>query len=101
MMAHHRAHINGHEARDLLSPVDTRKRESSMSEIEEKKPAVAAAKGDEPASEKEVINTFQTMRQEVQQLFTKINELENEKSEHNLVIGASPLCLSLSLSLSL
>ena len=61
-----------------------------MSEIEEQKPAAsAAAKEAEPASEKEVINTFQNLRQEVQQLFSKINELENEKSEHTLVIGAS------------
>ena len=61
-----------------------------MSEIEEQKPAAATAKEGEPASEKEVINTFQNLRQEVQQLFTKINELDNEKAEHNLVIGASP-----------
>jgi|AntAceMinimDraft_12_1070368.scaffolds.fasta_scaffold73638_2 hypothetical protein len=55
-----------------------------MSEIQEQKPVASQ----EPASEKEVINTFQNLRQEVQQLFSKINELESEKSEHTLVIGA-------------
>ena len=55
-----------------------------MSEIAEEKPAPAAEKEAEPASEKEVINTFQTLRQEASQLFTKINELENEKAEHAL-----------------
>lgn len=59
-----------------------------MSEIAEEKPAPAAEKEAEPASEKEVINTFQTLRQEASQLFTKINELENEKAEHALVIDA-------------
>lgn len=62
---------------------------NTMSEIEEQK--AAEPQEQEAASEKEVINTFQNLRQEVQQLFTKINELESEKSEHTLVIGASPL----------
>ena len=57
-----------------------------MSEITEEK--APAAKQDDPASEKEVINTFQTLRQEASQLFSKINELENEKAEHALVIDA-------------
>ena len=57
-----------------------------MSEIKEEKAPVA--KQDDPASEKEVINTFQTLRQEASQLFSKINELENEKAEHALVIDA-------------
>lgn len=62
---------------------------NTMSEIEEQR--AAEPQEQEAASEKEVINTFQNLRQEVQQLFTKINELESEKSEHTLVIGASPL----------
>ena len=57
-----------------------------MSEITEEK--APAAKQDDPASEKEVINTLQTLRQEASQLFSKINELENEKAEHALVIDA-------------
>ena len=57
-----------------------------MSEITEEK--APATKQDDPASEKEVINTFQTLRQEASQLFSKINELENEKAEHALVIDA-------------
>lgn len=57
-----------------------------MSEITEEK--ASATKQDDPASEKEVINTFQTLRQEASQLFSKINELENEKAEHALVIDA-------------
>ena len=56
-----------------------------MSEITEAKPAQTEP---DPVSEKEVINTFQTLRQEADQLFRKINELENEKAEHTLVIDA-------------
>ena len=56
-----------------------------MSEITEAKPAQTEP---DPVSEKGVINTFQTLRQEADQLFRKINELENEKAEHTLVIDA-------------
>lgn len=59
-----------------------------MSEIQEVK---EEAKEKEPASEKEVISIFQNLRQEAQQLFGKINELENEKAEHALVIGGCSL----------
>ena len=51
-----------------------------MSEIKESEPE---------QSEKEILEVFQALRQEVTQIFTKINELENEKAEHTLVIGAS------------
>ena len=51
-----------------------------MSEIKESEPE---------QSEKEPLEVFQALRQEVTQIFTKINELENEKAEHTLVIGAS------------
>ena len=50
-------------------------------------PATAGTDAD-PASENAVINTFQQLRQDASQLFTKINELENEKAEHVLVIDA-------------
>ena len=33
----------------------------------------------ETLSEQEVINTYQMLRQEVSQLFTKLNDLENQK----------------------
>lgn len=62
---------------------------SSMSEIEEVKEVKAPAAAPEP-TEKDVINTFQQLRQDVQAMFSKINELENEKGEHTLVIGPSP-----------
>lgn len=42
----------------------------------------------ETLSEQEVINTYQMLRQEVSQLFTKLNDLENQKAEHKLVIDA-------------
>ena len=51
-----------------------------MSEIKESEPE---------QSEKEILEVFQALRQEVTQIFTKINELENEKAEHTLVFGAS------------
>jgi|TARA_B110000967_G_scaffold191323_1_gene216874 prefoldin subunit 2 len=62
---------------------------ATMSEITDaaKAPATAGTDAD-PASEKDVINTFQQLRQDASQLFTKINELENEKAEHVLVIDA-------------
>ena len=44
-----------------------------MSEIKESEPE---------QSEKEILEVFQALRQEVTQIFTKINELENEKAEH-------------------
>ncbi|EEH56383.1 uncharacterized protein MICPUCDRAFT_33990 [Micromonas pusilla CCMP1545] len=50
-----------------------------MSEIKESEPE---------QSEKEILEVFQALRQEVTQIFTKINELENEKAEHTLVIDA-------------
>lgn len=59
---------------------------ATMSEITET-PA-PAGKEQDPPSEKEVINQFQQLRQEASQLFSKINELENEKAEHALVIDA-------------
>lgn len=90
------AQTKGTSEKSASFPVDTHNLEIAMSEITEQKPATATAKEEEPASEKEVINTFQNLRQEVQQLFTKINELDNEKAEHNLVIGASTLSVSVS-----
>ncbi len=42
----------------------------------------------ETLSDEEVINTYQMLRQEVSQLFTKLNDLENQKAEHKLVIDA-------------
>ena len=42
---------------------------------------------EEPTSEREVVNMFQNLRQEVQTEWSKISELENQRGEHNLVIG--------------
>ena len=42
----------------------------------------------EPISEQEVINTYQTLREEVSQLFRQLNKLKDEQTEHKLVIDA-------------
>ena len=42
----------------------------------------------EPKSEQEVVQRFTQMRQEVGQLWSKLNELEAELQEHDLVIKA-------------
>ena len=39
-------------------------------------------------SEQEVINTYQTLREEVSQLFRQLNKLKDEQTEHKLVIDA-------------
>lgn len=40
----------------------------------------------EPQSEQEVIDIFQKMKQEVSNIWNKINELEMELQEHGLVL---------------
>lgn len=42
----------------------------------------------EPVNEQVVANLYATMRSEMNQLYSKITELEMEVSEHTLVIGA-------------
>ncbi|XP_010248483.1 PREDICTED: probable prefoldin subunit 2 [Nelumbo nucifera] len=42
----------------------------------------------EPINEQAVANMYATMRSEINQLYSKITELEMEVSEHSLVIGA-------------
>lgn len=44
--------------------------------------------GREPMNEQSVANLYAAMRTEVNQLYSKITELEMEVSEHSLVIGA-------------
>ncbi|XP_077229586.1 prefoldin 2 isoform X2 [Tasmannia lanceolata] len=42
----------------------------------------------EPANEQVIANLYGAMRSEINQLYSKITELEMEVSEHSLVIGA-------------
>ncbi|XP_073106675.1 prefoldin subunit 2 [Elaeis guineensis] len=42
----------------------------------------------EPVNEQAIANTYAAMRSEINQLYSKITELEMEVSEHSLVIGA-------------
>jgi prefoldin subunit 2 len=42
----------------------------------------------EPQTQNEVLQMFQSMRQEVGQMSDKINELDNELTEHELVLSA-------------
>lgn len=42
----------------------------------------------EPMNEQAIANIYATMRSEINQLYSKITELEMEASEHSLVIGA-------------
>ncbi|CAA7394823.1 unnamed protein product [Spirodela intermedia] len=42
----------------------------------------------EPVNEQMIINMYNTLRSEINQLHAKITELEMEVSEHSLVIGA-------------
>ncbi|VAI69038.1 unnamed protein product [Triticum turgidum subsp. durum] len=44
--------------------------------------------GGEPTNEQVVANTYANMGTEMNQLYTKITELEMEVSEHSLVLGA-------------
>ncbi|KQJ88174.1 probable prefoldin subunit 2 [Brachypodium distachyon] len=48
----------------------------------------AGGDGKEPINEQVVANIYANMRTEMNQLYTKITELEMEVSEHSLVIGA-------------
>ncbi|OQU79916.1 hypothetical protein SORBI_3007G045201 [Sorghum bicolor] len=48
----------------------------------------AGGDGKEAINEQVVANTYTNMRTEMNQLYTKITELEMEVSEHSLVIGA-------------
>jgi len=48
----------------------------------------AGGDGKEPINEQVVANTYANMRTEMNQLYTKITDLEMEVSEHSLVIGA-------------
>ncbi|CAL9150578.1 unnamed protein product, partial [Musa hybrid cultivar] len=42
----------------------------------------------EPVNEQIILNTYANMRSEINQIYSKITELEMEVSEHSLVIGA-------------
>eukprot|EP00252_Welwitschia_mirabilis_P013220 TRINITY_DN2914_c0_g1_i2.p1 TRINITY_DN2914_c0_g1~~TRINITY_DN2914_c0_g1_i2.p1 ORF type:complete len:139 (-),score=36.49 TRINITY_DN2914_c0_g1_i2:57-473(-) len=42
----------------------------------------------EPINEQVIVNRWSALRSELNQLYSKITELEMELSEHNLVIGA-------------
>mmetsp|Transcript_7056 Transcript_7056/g.18418 ORF Transcript_7056/g.18418 Transcript_7056/m.18418 type:complete len:143 (+) Transcript_7056:153-581(+) len=42
----------------------------------------------EPQTQQEVLQVFQAMRNEIGQMGEKINELDNEMSEHELVLAA-------------
>ncbi|CAL9037118.1 unnamed protein product, partial [Musa banksii] len=42
----------------------------------------------EPMNEQIILNTYGNMRSEINQIYSKITELEMEVSEHSLVIGA-------------
>ncbi|URE34988.1 hypothetical protein MUK42_16448 [Musa troglodytarum] len=42
----------------------------------------------EPGNEQIILNTYASMRSEINQIYSKITELEMEVSEHSLVIGA-------------
>jgi prefoldin subunit 2 len=48
----------------------------------------AGGDGKEAINEQVIANTYANMRTEMNQLYTKITELEMEVSEHSLVIGA-------------
>ncbi|ERM97021.1 probable prefoldin subunit 2 [Amborella trichopoda] len=50
--------------------------------------AEKAGSGREPANEQAIATMYGAMRTEINQLYTKITELEMEVSEHSLVIGA-------------
>ena len=47
-----------------------------------------AAAPREPKSSDEVVQMFNVMRQEIEQLSGKINELDHETQEHDLVLKA-------------
>jgi len=48
----------------------------------------SGAAAGEPKSEQEVVQRFSDMRSEVGQIWSKVNELEGEMQEHDLVIKA-------------
>ncbi|KAK6918340.1 Prefoldin beta-like [Dillenia turbinata] len=48
----------------------------------------AAGDGKEPVNEQMIANMYASMRSEINQIYSKITELEMEVSEHSLVIGA-------------
>ncbi|XP_068651116.1 prefoldin subunit 2-like [Aristolochia californica] len=48
----------------------------------------AGADGKEPMNEQAVANLYAAMRSEINQIYSKITELEMEVSEHSLVMGA-------------
>lgn len=49
---------------------------------------MASSEKREPSNEQEVASIYAAMRSEMNQLYSKITELEMEVSEHSLVIGA-------------
>ncbi|KAM0864027.1 hypothetical protein ACQ4PT_044187 [Festuca glaucescens] len=61
---------------------------SAVSSVTRKMASRAGGDGKEPINEQVVANTYANMRAEMNQLYTKITELEMEVSEHSLVIGA-------------
>ncbi|CAL9078291.1 unnamed protein product [Musa textilis] len=48
----------------------------------------ASSDGREPMNEQVILNTYANMRSEINQIYSKITELEMEVSEHSLVLGA-------------
>ncbi|KAK6918347.1 Prefoldin beta-like [Dillenia turbinata] len=48
----------------------------------------AAGDGKEPVNEQMIANMYASMRSEINQIYSKITELEMEVSEHSLVMGA-------------
>lgn len=47
-----------------------------------------AGKGEEPVNEQAVANMYANMKSDINQIYSKITELEMEVSEHSLVINA-------------
>ncbi|KAL6193997.1 hypothetical protein ACLB2K_035081 [Fragaria x ananassa] len=50
--------------------------------------AMSSSKAEEPVNEQAVANKFAAMRSELNQIYSKITELEMDVSEHSLVINA-------------
>ncbi|KAL7177911.1 hypothetical protein ACSBR2_031133 [Camellia fascicularis] len=48
----------------------------------------AEAEGNEPINEQVVANIYGAMRSDINQIYSKITELEMEASEHSLVMNA-------------